>query len=466
VATARTSFGVEEPNWLPADVLGRLGCAAPVVIGELSESEVEELRHAAPRLVSLLAGGHPARRVTRNLFRLARLAARSDGGSPRTEIDMAQQWWRTADGALDASHRDRARVLRALAERVLAGAEPLNARDLLPVAIDALVSSETLRDLGADRVAFRHDVLAEWAVGCLLAAERSAIDRLPLAGPAPPTLARGVELAARSALERAADSTSWQLLLEQLSRDGIHGSWRRAVLLALVRSEAADDILTKASAVLLADRARLLRELIRLVKAVDVQPAAELFAAAGVDPAVISAHLNTPRGPSWFRLISWLLRLGEALPAAAIPDVADLYRDWSLSGLGADRLTPLLLPWLHRWLNEIEAARDTDSVWNGHAPFGGDLDGANLGDLEDSLRTAFVLFCNRTPALAADYLQALMRRPERAPTKAPTRRRSRHGSVCKPAWSRSRTSHVPAGDALRGLELSGANRELKVVRRL
>ena len=411
LATARTSFGTEEPHWLPADVLDRIGCAAPVVIGELSESEVEELRHAAPSLASLLADGHPARQVARNLFRLARLAARADDAeSPRTEIDMAQQWWRSADGARDTGYRDRARVLRALAERVLARTEPLDARDLPPAAIDALVDTETLRDLGNDRVAFRHDVLAEWAVGCLLSSEPSAIDGLPLGAPAPAPLARGVELAARTALERAADATPWQSLLERLSHDGVHGSWRRAVLLALVRSEAAADILTKASAVLLADRARLLRELIRVVKAVDVLPAADLFAAAGVDPAIIPPHLNTPRGPSWFRLIMWLLRLGEGLPAAVIPDVVDLYTDWSLSGLGADPLTPHLLPWLHRWLTEIEGARDTDSVWRERAPFGGDLDGANLGDLEASLRTGFVLFCNRTPALAADYLRALMGR--------------------------------------------------------
>ena len=30
---------------------------------------------------------------------------------------------------------------------------------------------ETLRDLGNDRLAFRHDVLAEWAVACLLWSE-------------------------------------------------------------------------------------------------------------------------------------------------------------------------------------------------------------------------------------------------------------------------------------------------------
>jgi hypothetical protein len=104
-------------------------------------------------------------------------------------------------------------------------------------------------------VAFRHDVLAEWAVSWLLS-DLAVFDRLPLQGPAPALLARGVELAARFAIERCPDSTAWQQLLERVSREGVRGSWRRAALLALVRSEAAGDALTKASESLFANHAR------------------------------------------------------------------------------------------------------------------------------------------------------------------------------------------------------------------
>ena len=327
---------------------------------------------------------------------------------------MARQWWDTADGP-DDGRRERARVLRAVADGALAGAGTVNVDNLPPAAVDALVRSESLRDFGNDRVAFRHDVLTEWAVSCLLS-DLGVFDRLPLPSPAPAILARGVELAARFAIERSADSTSWQQLLERVSREGVHGSWRRAALLALVRSEAAAAALTRASEPLLANHARLLRELIRTVKAVDVLPASQLFAALGVDPAAVPPHLNTPHGPAWFRLIMWLLALGDRLPAAAIPDVASLYFDWSLSIWGRDPLTPMLLPWVHRWLSAIEDARETESAREYRAPFTGDLDGANLSDLEDNLRTGFVAFCDRTPALAASYLEAVMgrRRNERA----------------------------------------------------
>jgi hypothetical protein len=411
IATARRNFGVEEPSWLPVDALTNLGRAEPIVIGELSEAEIGEMRYAAPWLAPLLADNHPARDVTRNLFRLARLASQpSDEPVPRTEIDMAEQWWQTADGKRDGDHRDRMRLLKALAEQAISSAEALDVSDRPPRAVNALVASETLRDFGNDRVAFRHDVLREWAIGNLLHSDPAMIEGLPLDRPAPAALARGAELASRMALERSADSIRWQSLVDRLSQEGTHGSWRRAALLALVRSEIGPELLGRVSDFLFADRARVLRELIRTVMAVDSEPASKLLAVVGVDPKMIPPGLNVPSGPSWVRLIRWLLSLGQSLPAAAIPDVADLYIAWSSGMLGSDPLTPLLLQRLYQWLSEIETTRAVESFRDLREPFGGEIDHDRIGSLESDLRAGFLLFCNRTPALAAEYLRSLSQR--------------------------------------------------------
>ena len=76
-------------------------------------------------------------------------------------------------------------------------------------------------------------------------------------------------------LERAVDVTRWQSLVERLSREGTHGSWRRAALLALVRSEIGPELLTRVSTPFCRNRASMLRELIRIVMAVDVEPASK-----------------------------------------------------------------------------------------------------------------------------------------------------------------------------------------------
>jgi hypothetical protein len=407
IATARRDFGVAEASWLPKEIIDQLGRTESVVIDELTDAETEELRHAAPQLRALLADNHPARQVARNLFRLSRLANRpSDAPMPRTEVDMAEQWWETADGKKDQSYRDRARVLNALAKQALSGTEQLDVSGFPSTAVDALVASETLRDRGPDRATFRHDVLREWAIANLLFSDPLLIERLPLGRPGPASLARGVELAARMSIVRATDSVPWRSLVGAVSKEGHHGSWRRAALLALVRSEIGTELLNRASAYLLDNQAEGLRELIRLVMAIDVESGMKL-SALGVDPKLIPANLNLPNGPSWSRLILWLLGLGESLPAAALPEVVDLYTAWSLGTLGQDPFTPLLVQWLYRWLAEIETAREGVGVQGRRQPFQGEIKYEQIGTLEDDLRTGFLAFCNRTPTLAAEYLQSL-----------------------------------------------------------
>ena len=407
VATARRSFGVDEPSWLPTDAIFELGYAEPVLIGELTDLEVEELRHAAPPLAPILATGHPARDVTRNLFRLARLVNHPAGDPiPRTEIDMADQWWESADGPRDHLHRDRSRVLRSLGEQALSQIDFLDVSESPALAVDALIQSETLRDHGNDKVSFQHDVLREWAIANVLVSDPSMIERLSFDRPVSAASQRGMELAARYRLEQSVDITEWQILLDRVSRADVHGSWRRAVLLALVRSEVANDLLTRAAGALLHDGARMLRELIRIIIAVDVQPASQVLAAAGFDPATIPASINAPVGPSWHRLIFWLLSLGGDLPPRAIPDVVDLYTSWSVGTIGVDPLTPALLQWLYQWLIEVEAAHHAD-LHHRRLAFGGELDHERIRSLESDLRMGFLLFCNQTPELAGRYLRSL-----------------------------------------------------------
>jgi hypothetical protein len=181
-------------------------------------------------------------------------------------------------------------------------------------------------------------------------------------------------------------------------------------IVSAVRSEASSQLLTRASALLLADRAILLREIIRIVTAVDVQPASSAFAVPGLDPAMIPASLNVSSGPSWYRLIGWLLSLGQSLPVPAIPDVVDLFTTWSLGLPGLDPLTPSLLLCLYRWLTEIEAAREVETFRDRRELFGGEFGYDSIRSLESDIRTGFLLFCKRTPSLAAEYLRSVRQR--------------------------------------------------------
>ncbi len=407
VATARREFGIDEPSWLPSDALARLGKTDPIMIGELSKVEIEQLKVTDPLLAPLLTDGHPALQVARNLFRLARLASQpASDPVPRTEVDMAEQWWTTADGARDAGWRDRTRLLQGAAAQTLSGADFLDVKGQAAAPINALVSSGTLRDLGIDRVAFRHDVLREWAIASALHADPELVDRLQLDRPATAMFARGVELAARMAIERATDGVRWHALVDRLSQAGVHRSWRRAALLALARSEAAETLLQRASPELLANGAALLRELIRTVIAVDVLPAAKVFAAAGVDPALIPASINVPRGPAWTTLIVWLLGTGDSVPNEAIPEIVQLYAAFSVGTLGATDITPYTTRQIYRWLRLMEP-KDAMPTSSEGPVYWAHLDRDGVQSLKSDLRDAFVMFARTTPELAAEYLTAV-----------------------------------------------------------
>ena len=391
VVTARTDYGAEdhEAGWLPTDALERLGYAPPVIVGELDADEVGELRDAAPELGPLLADAHPAKDIARNLFRLEQLARQSDAELIfRTEIDMAEDWWRTADGKKH-SRRDRTRLLRALAEQVLASSETLNAETHPAGAVDALVASGSVRDLGGDKVAFRHDILRDWAIANLLFGQPEIASRLPLDRPAPARLVRGLELAARMKLERGVDDADWRSLLNAVSQEGIHGSWRRAVLLAVVRSEIGIDLLEGIANALLADDARLLIELIRTVKAVEVRPLSKHLAGSGVAVPEAAGSLHIPSAPSWHRLMLWLLTLDDNLPEVATEDAVEFFlQDPWIGAFPYREVGGLLADWFYRRLQGIDTHPSDRSTSN--------------------LRVGFLVFCRGRPTLVACYLRSLM----------------------------------------------------------
>lgn len=410
ISTARRDFGGFESAWLAQGALDQLGRAQPVMIDELDDPEVEELVAVAPNLASLLSSMHPARDVTRNLYRLARMAMRP-AGAPilRTETNMVDEWWDTADGPLEG-RRERQRVLKHLAEQALGPVSTFDVSSQPPGPLDSLIASESLRDYGNDRVGFRHDVLREWAIAKLISLNEDTLQRLPLQKPTPAFLVRSVELYARSLIEGAQDHRTWSALLGRLTGPDIHGSWRRAALLALVRSEAAPQTLQTAMPSLFAGGGALLNELIRITKAVDVQPGREAFAGSGIEVALLPDSIVAPSGPSWFRLIGWLLKLEGKLPGGCIPDVADLFNAWSLAFLGADPFTPRLLARLHHWLTEIESAQETRHSRNIPSFLGDALTSGQVRTLQEELRRGFVMFANRVPELAVDYLRAAKER--------------------------------------------------------
>ena len=157
----------------------------------------------------------------------------------------------------------------------------------------------------------------------------------------------------------------------------------------------------------------MLRELIRVVSAVESEPAGKYYAAAGVDPGKIPAGIMIPSGPSWGRLIWWLLKTGIGIPAPAILDVVSLYTNWSIIFGGRDPFTPSIARWFYYWLSQIDTPREIVVDEKIAHTFNGELTSKEIGALAEELRTSFLLFCNHTPTLAAQYLRSVGEQPYR-----------------------------------------------------
>lgn len=416
VVTARLDFDADARAWLPTQALQELGEVPPLVIDEISDDEVNWLANADPALAALLRSGHPAEKLVRNLYRLNRLArsVAADGSAPFSETQMARQWWNSGD-AVDATGRlERRRVLRALAIHSIALSAPMDSSALSADAIAALTASGSLRAVSSVRVEPTHDVLRDWAIGCLLYEEPEHFATFMLESPTPIRIVRGVELAARLHSEYGNDATGWRSLLDRVSMPSAHGSWRRAVLLALARSERAQEALNRCMPALAEDDARLLSDLVRAAITVDSRPGANLWAAVGADTSKLTDDFVAPQGPAWLNLIAWSLAIGDHLPDGAVPQFVDLYNRWCSVFAGQDVFSPLLVARLFAWLVEVEAKSHPKASGFKAWMTAKDAPGLSMTTAQESdLRMVFLLWCKLRPADAEEYLCGMASHPHR-----------------------------------------------------
>ena len=102
--------------------------------------------------------------------------------------------------------------------------------ELESATVEELLRFDSLReDTKGAKVAFRNDVLRDWTVGFLLHEDKELLNALPMDKPLPPGLTRGLEVAARLAIDSDATGGRWSVLLDAVERDNCHGSWKRCL---------------------------------------------------------------------------------------------------------------------------------------------------------------------------------------------------------------------------------------------
>ncbi|WP_192250759.1 ATP-binding protein [Mesorhizobium caraganae] len=397
---------------LPAALLPNL---ATLKVPDISDEEAEQLSEQNAALAVLLGKDHPARTIARNLFYLSRMVALSAGQQSEisSEIDLARLWWTYGGGrGEDAGRWARLKTLRAMGADILAQPTRIASK---ADSLDSAVVAELLRldaireEIRGAEVAFRHDVLRDWTLGFILDEDPKRLEALVKDGPLPATLSRGLEMAARVALESDETGARWQNLLRLVSGDKVHGSWRRPILLALPRSERFARHLQSMNTILLADDARVLRDVVRLTIVVETETYAEVFAnAQPAQPVPPGAReFVYPTGRGWAALIAWLVRNAGTLPQPAIPVVTTAFRTWLMA------THPYQLPVnaeivaiLFEWLALIdEAVRPRMFRVGEEVPPLVEI--PHITDAHELVRMTACAFALANPAAARKYLAAL-----------------------------------------------------------
>jgi energy-coupling factor transporter ATP-binding protein EcfA2 len=412
---ALVTGGVGNDEWktkLPQGI--RSSDIGTLEMPELGDDETATLSSQNLALAILLGAGHPARGIARNLFYLSRMVefGASHAGPASaiaTEIDLARLWWRYGGGrSEDAGGLARLKVLREMAVQFVANPHRIAFRtdDFDSPTIAELLRLDSLREdvIGA-AVAFRHDVLRDWAVGFLLHEDREGdlLKTLPLDKPLPAGLARGIEIAARLAIESDATGARWVALLDALQGDNRHGSWQRPILLALPRAEQALALFESLKSVLLVNDGRLLCEILSVpvVKLIErVQPSVKV--PPGVGDMVVAKG-----GITWAWLVTWLVSAAQSLPTALVPDVAKVFQAWLISTQNQSwPINPMIVQILFDWLALIESRMSPRFFRDPHeAP--PSLNIPHPRDVRDEIRMIAFAFAHLNHAAAQNYLSHL-----------------------------------------------------------
>lgn len=323
VVTARAPLGTDVEPWLSDEIVDAFGGKLLVEIGNLDDEEVAYLVEHAPALRALLDPKHPAAAIARNLYRLSRLLKVPSATEIRTEGQLADRWWKSADGAPQSEVRAARRLLENLADQALRGAGAITVQTDTP-ARTHLVDALTLKEVRPDQLDFYHDVLRDWAVGSYIAADPARLSHYDLTKPLSARIARGMEFAGRITLELGTDCSAWTTLLTHLSPERAHGSWRRQAVLALISSEAGRELLEKCGPDLLANEAALFNELCTAINAVETEATVDVLKMPeGMTPDLPRSYRTNTSG-SAFPVLLWVIDHQEEIPIEAIGAVAGL----------------------------------------------------------------------------------------------------------------------------------------------
>ncbi|NBB49786.1 NACHT domain-containing protein [Rhizobium sp. CRIBSB] len=421
VVTAR-DVGIEPlRNWLPARLFAMQGVGM-VEVEPFSDEEARALAIGVPALRQPLFSNQQVQSIARRPFFASVLAReiafgeRESEYAPRSEIDLAERWWRR--GGYDAVDTDARKRQRAIIDLARAACQRLGRAFSLSKLSESTIGE--LQGLIADgivdevdaghRVKFSHDIFFEWSFLQLLKDEDDWIGVIADVGE-PPVLGRVVELLSQSEFAKEDD---WRAQLARIEASNLRSQWARAWLLGPLGAADFKDHLVVFNQAVDAEEYRLLRKVLVWFQAERTRPNDYILshnaASSKLRRSEIIRYADALGWPSniamWQQMLVWLFARLDGLPKSLVPHIVPVFEVWqnafqAYSNPISERIVLQCLAWLDS-IEEVEYPKRF-SMDLGEWEEVGRRDA--LASLASSLRSVVVVAADPYPEPIKQYLQ-------------------------------------------------------------
>lgn len=372
--TARWSIVISARTKLGPDVLAWLTKAESVIevpVPEVSDAEFDYLSEHIDRLKSLRSYFCENR-----ILRIPKILDVALGGNLMdivadeiiSEVDVLCAWWNKIVAVPGAEGLDRKEMLLQAAQDIRQeGCRTFRRKTANVSSVHSLLQEDIISAYDGNSYRFSHDIYEEWAQCLSLNNTLLDLGKALASISQPMRLWRAVQLLSQYMLEKAPER--WNVGLGQLSAD-CSMTLSQAYLVGFLHSVRADELLCKASSILLANDGRALQLLLTLLRTleVNIDPS---DASSSIGPIhELARHVGVfrnlcPRISVWQPVLNWCLTNIADFPESVMCELMRSFAAWQETTAPAHPLRVEIANFaLGRWAAEKKDIR----VWHRRDP--------------------------------------------------------------------------------------------------